>query len=149
MALGFDIHIPSDTVDEVPGSNRYKAVMNIISGETFKVSDPNQGNLLAHGILTGLALGFLMLLGVGSALFQYLLPPGTTWFKIHDYYNSLNCFFAITSCSLSLHVLEKSGRKHFSFKHASMVLYIFIPVVFQVLAVFNTPHLPPNPDAKR
>ena len=60
MALGFDIHIPSDNVGEVPGSNRYKAVMNIILGETFKVYDPNQGNFLAHGILTGLAWVFFM-----------------------------------------------------------------------------------------
>ena len=96
MALGFDIHIPCNTVGEVLGSNRFKAVINLISGGTFKVSYPNQGNWLAHGILTVLAWVFLMLLDVGSALFQYLLPPGTTRFKIHEYCNNLNCFFAIT-----------------------------------------------------
>ena len=48
-----------------------------------------------------------------------------------------------------MHVLEKAGRKHVSFKHASMVLAIFILVVFQVLAEFNRPHLPPLPDTKR
>ena len=145
VALVFALRIPSDTVCEVHGSNRDKAVINIISGGTFKVSDPNKGKWLAHGILTGLAWRFLMLLDIGSTLFQYLLPPGTTWFKIHEYCNSLNCFLAITPFSLSVNFLDKYGRKQFSFKHASMVLYIFILVVFQVLAVFNTPHLPPNP----
>ena len=33
----------SGTVGEVHGSNRGKAVINIILGGTFKVSDPNQG----------------------------------------------------------------------------------------------------------
>ena len=47
-----------------------------------------------------------------------------------------------------MHVLEKAGRKHFSFKYASMVLAILILVVFQVLAEFNRPHLPPLPDTK-
>ena len=45
-----------------------------------------------------------------------------------------------------MHVLEKSGRKHVSFKHENMVLDIFILMVFQVLAEFNRPHLPPIPD---
>ena len=79
------IYLFSDTVGEGHGSNRGKAVMNIISSGTFKVSDPNQGMWLARGILTGLAWGFLMILDVGYALLQDLLPPGTTWFKIHEY----------------------------------------------------------------
>ena len=65
--------------------------------------------------------------------FVVIFPhSGTTWFKIHEYCNSLNFFFTITDFALAVHVLEESGRKHFSFKHASMVLYIFIIVVFQV-----------------
>ena len=63
------IYVFSDTVGEGHGSNRDKAVINIISGGTFKVSDPNQGKWLAHGIITGLTWGFLMLLDVGSAFF--------------------------------------------------------------------------------
>ena len=143
------IYVFSDTVGEGHGSNRGKAVINIISGGTLKVSDPNQGKWLAHGIITCLAWGFLMLLDVGYALLRYLILPGTTWFNIHYYCNRLNCFFAITSFALSVHVIEKYGRKHFYFKHASMVPSIFILVVFQVLAVFNTPHLSTPPDPKR
>ena len=45
-----------------------------------------------------------------------------------------------------MHVLDKSGRKHFSFQHVSMVLDIFIIVLFQVLADFKRTHLPPLPD---
>ena len=48
-----------------------------------------------------------------------------------------------------MHVLEKYGRKQFSFKHASMGLDIFIFVVFQVLVVFNRPFVPPPPDPER
>ena len=48
-----------------------------------------------------------------------------------------------------MHVIEKDRRKHFYFKHASMVLYIFILVVFLVVALLNRPHLPPLPDPKR
>ena len=90
-----------------------------------------------------------MLLAVGAALLRYFLPPGPTWFKIHEYCNSLNFLFTITAFALEVYVLEKYGRKHFYFKHASMVLAIFIIVVFQVLAEFNRPHLPPLPDPKR
>ena len=78
-----NLSVFSGTVGEVHGSNRGKAVINIILGGTLKVSDPNQGKYFSHGILIGLAWGFFMLLDVGSALLQDLLPPGTTWFKIH------------------------------------------------------------------
>ena len=47
-----------------------------------------------------------------------------------------------------MHVLEKYWRKHFSFKHVSMGLAIFILVVFQVFAAFNRPHHPSTPDTK-
>ena len=57
--------------------------------------------------------------------------------------------FAITDFALEVHVLEKAGRKHLSFKHVSMTLDIFILVFFQVFAAFNRPHLPPDPDIKR
>ena len=103
---------------------------------------------MAHGILTGLAWGFLMLLAVGAALLRDFFPPGTTWFKINEYCNSLNCLFTITYFALAVHVLEKAGRENFSFKHASMGLAIFIVVVFQVLAAFNRPHPPHPPDPK-
>ena len=96
-------------------------------------------------ILVGLAWGFLALLAIGAALLKYFLPPGHTWSKIHEYCNSLNCFFTITAFALAVHVLEKSGRKHFCFNHASMYLAILILVVFQVLTEFNRPHLPPPP----
>ena len=79
------IYAFSGTVGEGHGSNRGKAVINIISGGISKVYDPNQGNWLAHGILEGLTWVFLIPLAVGAALLQYFLPPGTTWFKIHDF----------------------------------------------------------------
>ena len=41
----------SDTVDKGNGSNRGKAVINIISGGRSKVSDPNQGKWLSNGIM--------------------------------------------------------------------------------------------------
>ena len=88
--------------------------------------------------------GFLTLSAVGAALLQHFLPPGLIWFNIHEYCNSLNLFFAITSFALAVHVLEKSERKQFSFKHASMGLAIFILVVFQYFVAFNRPHLPPS-----
>ena len=47
-----------------------------------------------------------------------------------------------------MHVLEKSGRRHFYFKHASMFLSILLFVVSQVLAEFNSPRLPPLPYPK-
>ena len=71
-----------------------------------------------------------MLLAIGADLLRYFLPPGPTWFNIHEYSNILNFFFSIAVFALAVHVLEKSGRKHFSFKHASMVLAIFILLVF-------------------
>ena len=57
----------SDTVGEGHGANRGVAVINIVSGGTSNVSDPNQDNWLAHGILEGLALIFLMLFDVGAS----------------------------------------------------------------------------------
>ena len=48
-----------------------------------------------------------------------------------------------------MHVLEKSVRKNFDLKHASMVLAIFIIVVFQVLVEFKRLQLPPPPGPKR
>jgi len=143
------IYAYADTVGEGHGSNRGKAVINLLSGGTSKVSDPDQGKWLAHGILAGLAWGFLTPLAVGAALLKDFLPPGPTWFKIHMYCNSLNFFFTITAFALAVHVLEKAGRKHFSFAHASMGLAIFILVIFQVLAAYNRPHLPPAPEPKR
>ena len=88
----------------------------------------------------------MKLLGVGAALLKDLLLPGTTWFKFYEYYNILNFFFTITKFTLAVHVLDKSGRENFSFQHASMVLAIFILVVFQVLEDFNMTHLPTLPD---
>ena len=142
------IYVFSDTIDEAHGSNRGKAVINIILGVTSKVSDANQGNWLSRGILAGLSWGFLTLLAVGDYFLQDLLPPGSTWFNIHEYCNSLIFFFTTTAFSLAVHVLEKYGRNKFSFKHASMVLSIFILVVFQVYVELNRPHLPPLPDTK-
>ena len=55
-----------------------------------------------------------MLFSVDDSLLQYFLPPGPTWFKIHEYCNIINFFFTITVFSLALHVIEKCGRKHFS-----------------------------------
>ena len=51
----------------------------------------------------------------------------------------------IISFALAVHILEKFGRKHFSFKHAIMVLALFVLVVFQVFVALNRPHLPPPP----
>ena len=133
----------SDTVSEVYGSNRGKAVINLSSGGTYKFYDPNQGKQLSRGIPAGLAWGFLTLLAVGADLLRYLLPPGPTWFKIHEYCDSLKIFFTVTSFALTVNDLEKSGGKHFAFKHVSMVLAIFILAVFQVLAEFNRPYPPP------
>ena len=134
-----------DTVGEGHGSNRGKSDINISPGGTSKFSYPNQGKWLSRGILAGLAWIFLTLLAVGADLLRDFLPPDTTWFKIHEYCNRLNFFFTITYFSLAVHVLDKSGRKQFSFKHESMVLDIFIIVFFQVLAGFNRPHIPPPP----
>ena len=85
-----------------------------------------------------------MLFVVGDALLQDFLPPGPTCFKIHEYCCSLNFFLTITVFALAVHVLEKSD-----FKHASVFLAVFILVVFQVLAEFNRPKLPPLSDSKR
>ena len=95
--------------------------------------------------MSGLAWIFLTLLAVGDSLLQYLHSPGTTWFKIHEYFNSLNCVFTITAFALEVYALDKSGRENFYFNHAIMDLAIFILVVFQVWAEFNKPHLPPLP----
>ena len=78
------IYVFSNTVGEGYESNRGKAVMNIRSGGTSKVSDPNQGKRLDCGILEGLAWVFLALLGVGSALLQYFSPTGPTSFNIYE-----------------------------------------------------------------
>ena len=102
-----------DTVGEVRGSNGGKAVIIISSGGTSKVSNTNKTKWLSHVILTGLAWEFLTLLAVGAALLQNFLPPGTTWFKIHEYSHSLNFFFTITTFAFAVHVLEKDGRKYF------------------------------------
>ena len=88
------IYAFSDTVGEGHGSNKGKDVINLRSVGSSKVSDANQGKLLSHGILAGLAWVFLTLLDVGADYLQYFLPPGTTWFKIHKYCNSLDFFFA-------------------------------------------------------
>ena len=121
-----------DTDEEGHGSNKGKYFINLILVGSSKVYDPNQGNWLSLGIMEGLSWVFLKLLAVGSALLQYFLAPGTTWFRIHYYCNSLNFLFTITSFALAVHVLQKYGSKHFSFNHAIMVLSIFILVVFQV-----------------
>ena len=101
--------------------------------------------LMAHGILVGLSWIFLTLLTFGAAFFWYFLPPGPTWFKIHEYCNSINFFFTITAFALAVYVPEKTVRKHFSSKHAIMGLAIFILVVFQVLEAFDRSHIPPSP----
>ena len=97
--------------------------------------------MVAHGVLVGLAWGFLTLLNVGAALLSDLLHLGDNWFKIHEYCNILNCLFIITAFALEGHVLEKYGRKQFYLKRTSMGLAIFILVVFQVLEEFNRPHI--------
>ena len=135
----------ADTVGEVHGSKWVKSVINISLGGTSKVSYPNKFKWLVRGILSGLVWVFLTLLDIGAALLQYFLPPGPNWFKIHYYCNRINFFFAITSFALVVHVLEKYGRKYVSFKHASLGPAILILVVFQVLASFNRPHIPPPP----
>ena len=58
------IYVFADTSGEGHSSNRGKAVINIISGGSSKVSDPNEGKWLSHGITTGLSWEFLMLLDV-------------------------------------------------------------------------------------
>ena len=62
------IYAFSDTVGEVHGSNRGKAVINISSGGTSKVYNPNQYKWLSHGIMAGLVGGLLELLDVGADL---------------------------------------------------------------------------------
>ena len=90
-----------------------------------------------------MAWGFLTLLAVGTSLLQDFLPSGPTWFKIYYYCKIFNFFFTTTYFALEVHVLEKSERKFFYFKHASMVLAILTLVVLQGLAAFNSPPLPP------
>ena len=79
---------------------------------------------------------------------QDFLPHGTTWFKIHEFCNSLNCFLTITYFALVVNILDESGNKYFSLKYTTMKLAIFILVVFQVLVEFNMPHLPTPLDPK-
>ena len=124
--------------------------INLILGATYKVFDPNQGIWLDHGILAGLVWGFLTLLNVGADLLQYFIPPGTTWFKMHEYHISLKFFFTLTAFALSAHMIDKSGRKHFSFKHASMGLAKFILVIFQFWGDLkdHTSHTSLTPNAK-
>ena len=105
------IYAFSDSVGEVHGSNRGKYVINISLGGSSKVSDPNQGKWLAHDIIEVLEWEFLMLLAVGSTLLQDFLLPGTTWFNIHEYCNSIKFFFTITAFALEVHVIGKSGGK--------------------------------------
>ena len=93
--------------------NRVKAVINLSSCGTSKVYDTNQGKWLSSGILTDLAWEFLTLLAVGDALLRYLLPPGPTWSKTHEYCNSLNFLFTTISFALAVHVLEKYVRNFF------------------------------------
>ena len=131
------IYAFTDTVDEGHGSNRIKTVINFISVGSSKFSGNNKGKWLSYGILSGLACGFLNILAVGAALLQDFLPPCPTWLKIHDYCKSLNILFSVKAFALAVHVLEKYGRKNFSFKHVSMVLAIFILVIFQVLESFK------------
>ena len=107
------IYAFDDTVGDGHGSNRNKAVINNILGETSKVSDTNQCKCISHRILTELSWELFSFLYVGASLLQVLLPPGPTWFNIHKYFNRLNFFFTITAFSLKVHVLETSGRKHF------------------------------------
>ena len=74
------IHVFSGTVGEVHGSKRGKAVINIISGGTFKFSDHNQGKQLYYGILIGLAWGFLcswMLVLICCKIYSLLVPLGS------------------------------------------------------------------------
>ena len=104
---------------------------------------------MAHGILAGLAWGGVTLLTVGAVLLRYFFPPGTNWFRIHEYCNSLKSFFTITAFDLALCVIEKYGRKKIYFRHVIMGLAIFILVVFQILVEFSRPHLPPPPHPKR
>ena len=52
-----------------------------------------------------------MLLDVGADFLKDFLPPGPIWFKIHEYYNRLNCFFVIAAFALVEHDLEKYGRE--------------------------------------
>ena len=80
--------------------------------------------------MAGLTWGFLTLLDVGTSSLQYFLPPGATCFKIHEYFKIINFLFSVTDFDLVVNVLEKSVKKQFSFKHASMVLAILILVVF-------------------
>ena len=86
----------SGNTGEGHGSKRGKSVINLSLGGISKVSGTNQGKWFTHGIMEGLAWVFLTLLAVGAALLIYFLPPGNTWFDIHEYHNSLNWFFTIT-----------------------------------------------------
>ena len=76
------IYAFSDTIGEGRGSNRAKTVINIMSVGSSKVSDPNKGKCLSHGILEGLAWGFLTLLAVCDDFLQYFFP---SWYHLVQY----------------------------------------------------------------
>ena len=103
------IYAFADTVGEGYGPKRGKAVINLSSGGTSNISDPNEGKWLANCILAGLAWRLLTLLAVGADLLQDFFPPGPTWFKIHEYCNIINCFFTTIS-SYSDRTDRKSGH---------------------------------------
>ena len=71
-------------VGERHESNMVKDVINLSLVGTSKMYDINKGKWLAHVIMTGLTWGFFTLLAVGADLLLDFLPPGTTWFNIHD-----------------------------------------------------------------
>ena len=56
------------TVDEGNVSNSGKYIINLNLGGSSKVYDTNKGKWLSHGILAGLAWGFLTILAVGADL---------------------------------------------------------------------------------
>ena len=69
-----------ESVGEGHGSNRSKYVINISSGGTSKVSYPNQGKLLAHEIMAGLAWVFLyswLLVMICCEMFSLLVQLGS------------------------------------------------------------------------
>ena len=118
----------------------------VIKFKKFLVEE-GENDIIFYGLWYPVSpgMGFLALLAIRDDSLGDLLPNGPTMFKIHEYCNSISCFFTITSFTLSVHVLDKTGLKQFSFKHASMVLSILILVLLQVLEVFNRPYLSPPP----
>ena len=99
--------------------------------------------------MVGLARVFLTILAVSAVLLQDFFPPGPTWFKNHECCNRIKFVFTIIDFFLAVHGIEKSGKKHFSFKHASMILDKLFLVTFQVLAEIKSQHLPSPPYHKR